>query len=82
MWDKLRKQVALEREQLHRLLETHRSLLTRGVDTPPNAIELSALAGMLHPSTPVLRISSGESPLSSMAVRPAASSGTVNFWTP
>lgn len=48
MWDKLRKQVAVEQEQLDRLLETHRSLLNKCVDAAPNAIELSALAAMLH----------------------------------
>ena len=48
MWDKLRKQVALERQELQRLLETHRPLLVKCAGTPPNAIELSALAAMLH----------------------------------
>jgi len=48
MWARLRKQVDLEREQLHRLLETHRSLLEKCLSSPPNEIELSALAAMLH----------------------------------
>ncbi len=48
MWDKVRKQVAVEREQLDHLIETHRPLLGRCASTPPGAIELSALAAMLH----------------------------------
>ena len=48
MWDRLRKQAALEQEELHRLLEIHRPLLDRCEVTPPDAIELSALAAMLH----------------------------------
>jgi hypothetical protein len=48
VWDKLRKQVATELEQLRRLLETHRSLLNRSSGSIPSAIELSALAAMLH----------------------------------
>lgn len=48
MWGKLRKQVALEREELHRLLAIYRSLVVQCAETPPNAIELSALAAMLH----------------------------------
>ncbi len=48
MWDKLRKEVAFERQQLHRLLEVHGSLVTKCAETPPTAVELSALAAMLH----------------------------------
>jgi hypothetical protein len=48
VWDKLRTQTAVEREQLHRLLETHRPLLDRCRVSAPSAIELSALAAMLH----------------------------------
>lgn len=48
MWDRLRKQIAVERQQLHRLLETHRPLLEKCAATPPSDIELSALAAMLH----------------------------------
>jgi hypothetical protein len=48
VWDKVRKQVAVEREQLDHLIETHRPLLARCASTPPGAIELSALAAMLH----------------------------------
>ncbi len=48
MWGRLREQVALEREQLHRLLDKYRPLLDRCVVSPPNDIELSALAAMLH----------------------------------
>ncbi|MGH9448850.1 MAG: hypothetical protein ACRD3O_24505 [Terriglobia bacterium] len=48
MWDKLRKQVALEREQLHRLLEAYRPLVERCAASPPTPIEASALGAMLH----------------------------------
>ncbi len=48
MWDKLRKQVAVEREQLGRLLESYRPLLETCAAGPPSDIELSALAAMLH----------------------------------
>lgn len=48
MWDRLRKQVALERQQLGTLLEMYRSLLQKCARNPPNEIELSALAAMLH----------------------------------
>jgi hypothetical protein len=48
VWDKLRKQVTVERQQLHRLLETYRPLIERCAVSPPDDIELSALAAMLH----------------------------------
>ncbi len=48
MSDKLRKQVAVERQQLHRLLESYRPLLEKSMASPPGDIELSALAAMLH----------------------------------
>lgn len=48
MWDRVRKQTAVEREQLNHLIETHRPLLAKCVNVPPDAIELSALAAMLH----------------------------------
>lgn len=48
MWDKLRKQVATELEQLGHLLETHQALLNRSSDTDPSAVELMALAAVLH----------------------------------
>ena len=38
----------MEREQLHRLLETYRSLLEKCAGNPPSDLELSALAAMLH----------------------------------
>ena len=44
----LREQVTLERGQLHRLFRVYRSLLEKCAVSPPNDIELSALAGMLH----------------------------------
>jgi len=40
--------VAVERQQLHRLLKAYRPVLEKCASTPPNDIELSALAAMLH----------------------------------
>jgi hypothetical protein len=48
VWDKLRKQVAVERQQLGRLLEGYRPLLEKGAATQPSDFELAALAAMLH----------------------------------
>lgn len=48
MWDSLQEQVTLERGQLHRLLDVHRPLLEKCAASPPNDIELSALAAMPH----------------------------------
>jgi len=48
VWDRLRKQLAVEREELHRLLDIYRPLIVQSNETPPNPIELSALAAMLH----------------------------------
>ncbi|MGD0007925.1 MAG: hypothetical protein ABSE93_05190 [Terriglobia bacterium] len=48
MWDKLRKQVTVEQQQLHRLLETYRPLIEKCAVSPPDDIELSAVAAMLH----------------------------------
>jgi hypothetical protein len=48
VWDKLRKQIGVELEQLDRLFELHRPLLDKTREMPPNDIELSALAAFLH----------------------------------
>jgi len=48
VWDKVQKVVALERQKLHQLLSSYRSLLEKCVDTPPNDLELTALAAVLH----------------------------------
>jgi len=48
VWDRLRKQVTVERQQLHRLLETYRPLFEKCAVSPPNDIEIYALAGLLH----------------------------------
>jgi hypothetical protein len=48
VWDRVAKQVALERQQLRRLLATHRALLRKCETSPPDDIELSAPAAMLH----------------------------------
>lgn len=45
---RLAAQVAVELEQLDLLLETYRPLLERCEATAPDAIELAALAAMLH----------------------------------
>jgi len=46
--DKLHKQIAVELQQLNRLLEVHQPLLDKCVNEVPNEIEISALAAMLH----------------------------------
>ena len=48
MSDKLRKQIAVELQQLNHLLDVHRPLLTKCVSEAPNEIETSALAALLH----------------------------------
>lgn len=48
MSNKLKKQVAVEIEQLNILLERHRPLVEKVGIVEPDAIELSALAAMLH----------------------------------
>ena len=48
MWRRLAKQVGIERQQLNRLIDTHRPLLEKCATTAPDNIELSALAAMLH----------------------------------
>lgn len=48
VWDELSKQINVEREQLRQLIETHRALLEKCSRASPDAIELSALAALLH----------------------------------
>lgn len=48
MWAKFRKQQAVEREQLRRLLATMQPVLAKCREERPTEIELSALAAMLH----------------------------------
>ena len=48
MWPRLRKQIGVELEQLHKLIEVHRSLIDKCETATPTDIELSALAAMLH----------------------------------
>ena len=48
MWPKLRKQVAVEMEQIRQLLETYRPLLEKCATATPDVIERAALAAMLH----------------------------------
>jgi len=46
--DKLRKQIDVERQQLNRLIDEHRSLLESCASHEPSTIEVSALATFLH----------------------------------
>ena len=48
MSDKLRKQIDVERQQLNRLIDEHRTLLDSCATNEPNPIEVSALATFLH----------------------------------
>jgi len=48
VWPRLRKHVAVEREQLRRLLADHSPLLAKCATGTPHWIEVSALAVMLH----------------------------------
>ncbi len=48
MWDKVRRQVAFERQHLRRLLGTYDVLVRKCDTSPPDDFELSALAAMLH----------------------------------
>ena len=48
MCDKLAKQITVELNQLHHLLENHRPLLQKCLSEKPDPIERSALAAMLH----------------------------------
>jgi hypothetical protein len=48
VWDDVREKAAVEREQLHRLLDNCRPLLQGCTANPPNDVELIALAAMLH----------------------------------
>jgi hypothetical protein len=58
VWPKLAKQINVEREQLRRLIEIHRSLLASCASRTPNDIELSALAALYTLSTPESKTSS------------------------
>jgi len=48
VWDKLRKQITVELEQLDHLFEVHRPLLHKCLESSASEIELSALAAFLH----------------------------------
>lgn len=47
-WDELKREVAIELEQLEGLLASHRSLLEKCRTASPDAVERSALAAVLH----------------------------------
>ena len=48
MWPEARQQVEVEIAQLNQLLEAYHPLVAKSAMLPPNFIELSALATMLH----------------------------------
>ena len=48
LWHRLRKQMALEQAMLKQLIESHRPLLRKCAISPPDEIELSALAAAMH----------------------------------
>jgi hypothetical protein len=48
VWPDLKEQIAVEESQLERLLAIHQPLLEKARAQAPNAIELSALAALLH----------------------------------
>jgi hypothetical protein len=48
VWPDLKDQIAVEEAQLQRLLDLHQSLLAKSRTRPPDPIELSALAALLH----------------------------------
>jgi hypothetical protein len=80
VWDKLRKQITVERQQLDRLLEIHRPLIKKCAAGPPSEVELSALAAALHSFYSGIEISLSGSAKSSTVVLLAASSGIVSCW--
>jgi hypothetical protein len=45
---RVKRQITVERELLHQLIEAHRSVLVKCATEAPNPIELSALGAMLH----------------------------------
>ena len=48
MWDNVKKQVELELEQLHLLLQTYHLLRAKCESTNPDLVEIMALGAMLH----------------------------------
>lgn len=48
MSSKLAKQIAVEEDQLNKLIDTHRELLSKCASEPPSDVERSALAFLLH----------------------------------
>ena len=48
MWPDLKDQISVEEAQLQHLLTVHQPLLHQSRAQAPNAIELSALAALLH----------------------------------
>lgn len=48
MWPETREKVELELNQLRRLVDTHRPLLTKTITTEPDNVELSALSAYIH----------------------------------
>lgn len=48
MWPELKKELVVEQQMLRRLVTLHESLLVKCQTTPPDTIEISALAALLH----------------------------------
>lgn len=48
MWRETREKVELEIGLLHRLVDSHESLMAKVADTEPDSVELSALSAYIH----------------------------------
>ena len=78
MLDKLRKQVAVEFEQLDKLIVVHCPLLDKCEKAAPTDIELSALAAMMHSFYTGIETCSNALPLNSTATCQQEDRGIVN----
>jgi hypothetical protein len=82
VWDSLQEQVTVERDQLHRLLDVHHSLLEKCAAMPPNEVELSALAAISIPFTNGIENIFKRTTLELGDACRAANSGARNSWMP
>jgi hypothetical protein len=62
VWPDLKDQISVEEAQLHQLLAVHQPLLDQVRTQAPSAIELSALAALLHSFYTESKISFAGSP--------------------